>query len=246
MSSTTIPGQEPSHQRAPGTRERILDAASQMMDAAGLDAVSTRAIAAAAGVQPPAIYRIFGDKQGLLDALARHQFEQHLLDKRSLQASGDPVADLRAGWDQHVQFGLDHPQLYAMVYGNPQPGNLSSAAEAANELLRGYIHRVALAGRLAVDEERAALVMHAAGRGVTLTLLGQDPADRDPDVSLLAREAVLARITTNAPEGTGTEDPGLAEAAVSLAARLDDATALTPAERALLGEWLHRLATTAP
>jgi AcrR family transcriptional regulator len=37
---------------------------------AGRRAVTTRAVAAGAGVQAPTIYRLFGDKDGLLDALA--------------------------------------------------------------------------------------------------------------------------------------------------------------------------------
>lgn len=238
-------------------RERILDAAARIMDADGLAGVSTRAIAAAAQVQPPAIYRTFGDKQGLLDALAVHQFEQHLIDKASLSSSGDPVDDLRAGWDQHVRFGLEHPDLYVMVYGGRQADGLSAAAEAAWHMLLDYVHRAALAGRLRVDEHHAAQVMHAAGRGVTLALLGMDADRRDPTVSTLTREAVLARITTPATATPGITTPGdiaagaprdadpdtPAAAAITLAARLDAATPLTDAERALLREWLHRIAT---
>ena len=50
--------------------ERMLRAAADLLQTGGIEAVSTRAVAAAAGVQPPTIYRQFGDKDGLLDALA--------------------------------------------------------------------------------------------------------------------------------------------------------------------------------
>jgi AcrR family transcriptional regulator len=46
--------------------------------AGGPDAVSTWAVSAAAGVQPPVIYRLFGDKNGLLDAVASYGFESYL------------------------------------------------------------------------------------------------------------------------------------------------------------------------
>ncbi len=49
----------------------MVRAAADLLKSGGIDAVSTRAVAAAAGVQPPAIYRQFGDKDGLLDATAR-------------------------------------------------------------------------------------------------------------------------------------------------------------------------------
>jgi hypothetical protein len=44
------------------TAAKVLKAASELLDSGGVEAVSTRAVAAAAGVQPPTIYRKFGDK----------------------------------------------------------------------------------------------------------------------------------------------------------------------------------------
>ncbi|CAA9444099.1 MAG: hypothetical protein AVDCRST_MAG01-01-3911 [uncultured Rubrobacteraceae bacterium] len=44
---------------------------------------------------------------------------------------------------------------------------------------------------------RDRIVRAAAGVGVTLTLLGADPADHDPGLSEAAREAVLAAVTTD-------------------------------------------------
>ena len=46
------------------TRARILEAAYALLQAAGPDAITTRAVATAAKVQVPTIYRAFGDKQG--------------------------------------------------------------------------------------------------------------------------------------------------------------------------------------
>src|SRR5258706_130799 len=81
---------------APTTRDRIVAAAAALLTEGGREAVSTRAVSAAAGVQAPAIYRIFGDKQGLLDAVASHGFATYLAGKAALPHSDDPVEDLRA------------------------------------------------------------------------------------------------------------------------------------------------------
>ena len=51
-------------------RDRIVDAASALLASGGPSAVTTRAVAADAGVQAPTIYRQFGDKDGLLQAVA--------------------------------------------------------------------------------------------------------------------------------------------------------------------------------
>src|ERR1700681_1025121 len=102
---------------AGNTRVRIVAAAAPLLTEGGREAVSTRAVSAAAGVQAPTIYRLFGDKQGLLDALATRGWATYLHDKADLKPTADPVQDLRAGWDQHVAFGLANPALYALMYG---------------------------------------------------------------------------------------------------------------------------------
>ncbi len=81
--------------------------------------MSTRAVSAAAGVQPPTIYRLFGDKQGLLDAVATHGFMAYLNDKTDLKPGDNPVEDLCTGGDLHV--GLANPALFSLMYGDPAP-----------------------------------------------------------------------------------------------------------------------------
>ncbi|MFI0239130.1 TetR/AcrR family transcriptional regulator [Streptomyces sp. NPDC016845] len=223
-----------------GPRGRILAATAKLLSEGGEEAVSTRAVGAAAGVQAPTIYRLFGDKQGLLDAAAADGFAAYLNDKTELAFTDDPVADLRAGWDLHLGFGLANPALYLLMFGRRRPGTVPPpAAVAGYEVLATHIRRIAGTGRLRVPEERAAQLVHAAGSGVTLALLALPAELRDTEVSVLAREAVIAAITTDAP---AAEAPGPAGAAVALRAALPETTALTEAERTLLREWLDRIA----
>ena len=160
-------------------------------------------------MQAPTIYRLFGDKQGLLDAVASHGFVSYLHGKTALEHSADPVEDLRRGWDLHVAFGLAHPAVYTLIYGEPRPGVESPAARAAADVLAGQVRRIAAAGRLRVSEERAAHLIHAAGCGMTLTLIALPPEQRDPALSVLARESIIAAVTG---ERAGPGD-GLAGAA---------------------------------
>jgi AcrR family transcriptional regulator len=204
--------------------------------------VSTRAVSAAAGVQAPAIYRLFGDKQGLLDAVASHALADYLATKTSRGPSSDPVQDLRHGFDEHVQFGLANPGTYLLMAGDPQPGSRAPAYEAGAEVLAKLISRIAEAGRLRVTERLATQLILAAGRGTTLTLITQPEDQRDPALIEAAREAVVAAITTDAPVAA---TPGPVGAAVALRAVLPQTSALTSHERALLQEWLDRI-TKAP
>jgi AcrR family transcriptional regulator len=220
-------------------RARIITAAARLLAESGREAVSTRAVSAAAGVQAPTIYRLFGDKQGLLDAVAAHGFAAYLNEKTDLTPSGDPVEDLRTGWDLNIGFGLANPALYALMYGEPRPDATPPAALAAAEVLAAHIHRIAEAGRLRVDEERAAQLVHAVGGGTALALIATPEDRRDLTVSDLAREAVIAAIITDAP---ALAVPGPAGAAVALRAVLPQTSALTANERSLLKEWLDRIA----
>ncbi|MEE4595883.1 TetR/AcrR family transcriptional regulator [Streptomyces sp. DSM 41524] len=222
-----------------GNRDRIVAAAARLLSDGGPGAVSTRAVSSAAGVQPPTIYRLFGDKQGLLDAVVAHGFAEYVNSKAAEEPTDDPVEDLRAGWDQHVGLGLANPALYSLMYGGHRPGVSSPAAVTAFEILARLIRRIAEAGRLAIPEERAAALIHAAGCGTTFTLIATPEDRRDPELSRTAREAAIAAITTDAPAAT---EPGPVAAAVTLRAALPRADALTAAERGLLREWLDRIA----
>jgi AcrR family transcriptional regulator len=225
------------------TRARIVREAAEILGAGGRDALTTRAVAAAAGVQAPTIYRLFGDKSGLLDALAEHGFATYLEGKQIRVAGPDPIEDLRAGWDLHVGFGLANPAIYALMYGDPHPGVTSPAAEAGYRILEEHIHRIAVAGRLRVSEAHAAALVHAGGSGTVLSLLALPENERDPALSESAREAIIAAITTNAPV---PDTPSAATAAIALRAVLPAATPFSAGERHLLDEWLQRLAEPRP
>ena len=198
-----------------------------------------RAVAAAAGVQAPAIYRVFGDMYGLFTALATLGFHDYLERKRAVAAE-DPVEALRAAWDVHVQFGLDEPDLYLLMYGDPTRITRCDAAAEAWGMLLTTLDRIAQSGRLAVPVVQAAELIHAASMGVTLTLVGQEVSARNPSNSPVLREATLAAILIDREP---MEHAGPAALAVALSASLGDSTQLTPGQRAMLGEMLDSIAS---
>ena len=227
-------------------RDRILRAAAELLTEGGREAMTTRAVAAAAGVQAPTIYRQFGDMSGLLDEVASYGFSRYLRDKRSRERAEDPVEELRRGWDLHIEFGLANPAMYTLMYGNPRPGAEPTAALEAQEMLRGLVRRVAEAGRLRVGVESAVGLIHATGVGVVLTLIAIEDEKRDLALSDMAREAILAAVTTDETNEEETEHSDdrerLANRAVALGAVLPESGGeLSSGERALLSEWLDRL-----
>ena len=220
-------------------RARIVAAAAALIASGGRDAATTRAVATAAAVQAPTIYRLFGDKRGLLDAVAESGLTAYVAEKNEREPHSDPVQELRLSWDMHVAFGLAHPGLFAIIAGDLYPRPASPAMAAGRDVLRRRIRNIALAGRLTVSEERATALLQSMGVGTVLTMLGQPEERRDPNLSAVAREAVVAAITGEAVTPTY---PGPSAAAAALRASLDRISILTGGERHLLGELLDRIA----
>jgi len=222
-------------------------AAAELLTKGGLDAVSTRAVSAAAGVQPPAIYRRFGDMQGLLDAAARDVFARYVRQKATRLPGVDPLEDLRRGWDLHVSFGLANPAAYMLMYGSAARSG-DAAAQEGLAVLHALLARVAAAGRLRVSVEQAARMIHAGGMGVTCSLIAMPADDRDMRLSDAMRDAVIAAITVHATKSKRqgkslvAETPVAARAVALRAALGEVGAAMSAGERQLLGEWLDRIA----
>ena len=220
-------------------RLAIVEAAALLLHEHGMAAVTTRAVAQAAGVQAPTIYRLFGDKDGLVDAVAEQVMATYVTAKATPRSTAatepDPVEDVRAGWRMHVEFGLANPELYALLSA---PGRATSPAVAAGvDVLRARVRRLAMTGLLRVDEARALALIHAAGTGTVLALLQTPVAERDLRLCDDMLGAVLDRILTDAPTAP---DATMTALAVTFATVVPDLPGLSDAERGLMAEWLAR------
>jgi AcrR family transcriptional regulator len=225
------------------TSERLLDATAELLREGGVDAVSTRAVASAAGTQPPILYRRFGDKNGLLEAATLHVLQGYLTKKRALlKHSEDPVADLARLWDLFVAFGFTQPECFCWIYGHPRQGDaVSAASEATVSLLQNAIARVAAHGKLRMSVERATALFHSCGVGFVLTQLQLPRADRDPDLSEIACAAAVSNIVASTGLKRVPSAISARAAALRESLRDSDDLPLTSAEQDLLSEWLNRI-----
>jgi AcrR family transcriptional regulator len=223
-------------------RDRLLLAATQLLDEAAGGRVSTREITERAGVRAPTLYHHFGSKQALLDAVVSHGFKEFLRSRRASGDDRDPLEDIRSGWDSHVAFGLDFPSAYAHIYGNVKPGVPCGVTEDVRAHLLEALQPAAMRGLLNVAPAEAATTILAACSGVTLTLIQQPPAERDLDLSERMREGVLATITDEPAQAPAPNDHATRQALESVSATIEDASSpLTTGERALMRELLARL-----
>ncbi|WP_330305316.1 MULTISPECIES: TetR/AcrR family transcriptional regulator [unclassified Streptomyces] len=234
------------------TKARILEVAAALVAESPNGDVSTRAVCEAAGVGAPALYRHFGDKEGLLSAVVDSGWEKYLATKRDRAPGTDPVQDLREGWDTHTEFALQNPNLYRLM-NSPAMRTPPAAALESHQILTYDLQRAAEQGKLRLAPELAAQIIMSANVGVALMLVSRPATFTDRTVSRRVRDAVHAAVFT--PDVTGS-GPDLATAdgdeveVPATAARLgamirtSPSPAFTPAETGLLTEWLDRLSNT--
>lgn len=216
-----------------GTREKLIEAAADMIAEAPGQDFSLRQVCDVVGVKLPTAYHFFGSKNGLVEAVVEHGFDLYLGQKQAMEHTGDPVQDIRAGWDAHVAFGLSNPGFYALMYGTVRPGYAPAAQSRPGEVLLSLTTAAAEQGRLVVSPEQATAHILATNIGVTLRQIILDVPD--PELSVLVREGVIRAIT-----GTGREGDDLAAATVAEKAAAHPEI-LGDAETRLFLEWLRKL-----
>jgi AcrR family transcriptional regulator len=234
----------------PAPKTRLLRAAASLLAESGGSPVSTRQITKLARVTAPTLYHHFGDKEGLFDAVVAEGFTEYLEGERNLPTSGQPVEDLRRHWDNHVQFGLDHPHLYLVMFGNIRPERRPSMVAEAEAFLEEVLERAAAAARLTVPPGEAARSLLAANIGVTLMLIAEPAPNRSLELSVMTREAVISAIAldSEADPVIDTEgSPSVVVAAIALNAALQSShpDQLSSSELKLFLEWLQRISTRA-
>jgi AcrR family transcriptional regulator len=122
-------------------RDELLEAALGVIRRQGRGA-SMEAMAAAAKITKPILYRYFGDREGLFGAVA-DRFAGELLERieAALSSSAPPRERLVKAIDSYVGFIEEDPELYAFVM------------EARMAVLLGVADRIAVPIARAIGEE---------------------------------------------------------------------------------------------
>lgn len=118
------------------TKERILVAATDLLDAGGPSAVTLRAVGDAAGVSQSAPYRHYADKRALLDAMVRRIIEQLSRSVESARSETDSaLVGLNLVVGHYFEFARRYPVRYRLLLeesrGNTEVGLESRQAFAA-------------------------------------------------------------------------------------------------------------------
>jgi AcrR family transcriptional regulator len=235
-------------------KTRLLEAAADLLSRSADAEISTREVCDAAGITVPALYHHFGDKEGLLSAVVDLGWARFLESKRALLARAhvDPLDDIRSGWDNHLAFARENPNLYRLMWSAGVVAT-SAAPREGHEMLIAVLERCAQRSRLRISVETAARIVMAAATGAALSIISRPDLFAGDGFATHLREAVIAGISAPADARSAkrsrvqTPSPASGGSLSALAATLSsklrtEPTALTQAEQALMQQWLTTLA----
>jgi AcrR family transcriptional regulator len=136
------------------TAAALLSRAEEIVEAEGLDALTVRRVAAAAGTTTRAVYTAFGSKDALVVALGARGFDLLRDALEALPETADPADDLvEAGVAVFRRFATGHPTLFRISIQRtlPDPALFAGyvdSARVAMRALHGRVARLEAAGRL--------------------------------------------------------------------------------------------------
>lgn len=106
-------------------RDVVVRVATDLLAGLGdVDALTMRAVAAAAGVTPPSVYRHFPDKQALVRTVITERFDEftRMLRAAAASAGEQPMPRLEAMARAYVRSGLDQPGHYRVLFSATNAG----------------------------------------------------------------------------------------------------------------------------
>ena len=158
-------------QRTPELRDRVVEAALDLLAESGAAGVTARSLATRADTSPPAAYELFGDKAGVVRALYFEGFRRLSEALSGLRESEDAVADLWALAAAYRSFLRNNRDLAEVMFSRPftdfAPGpDELAATTSVRVLVVDRIRRCIDARRLQGDETDIAHVFVSLVQGL--------------------------------------------------------------------------------
>jgi AcrR family transcriptional regulator len=124
---------------------RVLDGAEEVLEQVGAEAFTTTAVARAAGVSVGSVYRFFGDKQAIIEALAVRYWSDFadlvagVAEADALEPVADPVQEilsvLAAGFRAR-------PGFLVLWYGGLRSARVRDSTRSARQAIAGSVEQI--------------------------------------------------------------------------------------------------------
>jgi AcrR family transcriptional regulator len=125
-------------------RSALVRAAMELLDESGETELSLRAVARRAGVSPAAPYRHYADREALVSAVAAVGYRELAERLAAAHPSPSTPEQLASVAIAYVQFALDRPALFRIMFGEPcdrDHDERVAATAAVSQYLRAIVER---------------------------------------------------------------------------------------------------------
>lgn len=179
----------------PDLADRIVRVTADILQQRGIDGVTIRAVAAAAGCSATTIYQRFAGKDELLDGAVVRGLEWFVAAGQAADTGGTGRERLAASARSYVEWGIRNPAMYRLIFEQrlpkPAEGDELQRRRRGWGMQRTLIEQVLRerpAGAADVDLDTAADLVFVALHGtVSLAVSGRLAGPNAPADALLAR-----------------------------------------------------------
>ncbi|GAA0953503.1 TetR/AcrR family transcriptional regulator [Nonomuraea longicatena] len=119
-------------------RARLLDVAVRLLQSDGPESLNMRRIASEAGCTTTVVYTMFGNREGMAEALYLEGFERFRRHMESVSSRGDPLDHLTALGVAYREACLAEPGYYSLMFERAIPG--FEPSERARTLARAALN----------------------------------------------------------------------------------------------------------
>ncbi|QIQ05535.1 TetR/AcrR family transcriptional regulator [Streptomyces liangshanensis] len=205
----------PVQRRSAERLTRILDTCAALLDEAGYEQLTTRAVASRAGVPIGSVYRFFDNKRALVDALARRNLDRYaerVTDRFAALRPGDWRGAVDVVLDEYLAMKRTVPGFGSVDFGSADLGPGSGpggAGKNANQQVAGRL-TVLLAAHLGRGPDaslhRTVLVAVEAADALLQLAFRTDPAG-DPGIVAETRTLLRAYLARTLDRASPAREP---------------------------------------
>ena len=199
-------------------RAALVRAALELLEESGASELSLRGVARRAGVAPSAPYRHYPDRDALLSAVAAVGYRELTEKLATAHPSPSTPDDLAAVAVAYVEFALQRPALFRVMFGGPCDRDSSERA-AATAAVSAYVGAIVERAFPQGDKEALSTAIWALVHGLAFLHLDGKLDSSDPSGvasrvrtsvhALIAASASLAAFADAEPMGRQSEDGSL-------------------------------------
>jgi AcrR family transcriptional regulator len=180
-------------------RAACVRAAVELLEEGGQSELSLRAVARRAGVSPTAPYRHYADREALVSAVAAVGYRELAARLAAAHPAPSTPAQLANVAVAYVQFAIDRPALFRIMFGEPCDRD-NDERVAATAAVSAYVREIVAGSFPGADAEALGTAIWALVHGLAfLHLDGKLDSSRPELVAERVTAAIEALLTVSAP-----------------------------------------------